>query len=177
MKKLFFLTLLSLFGFSSCNPDESLSPLPVKKSGQFMKLEITNKELLSTDLSNSTFGGILTDVSGNVIKYDLYVRRTNSLGIVTGDYVILQSINSFPYQLSITPAQLADALGVNVSDFKKGDVFRFLGYSYDSNGIKAGYTSLSRIIQTTLTLQQGYKFNTDINDVFDPEYINRQDIN
>lgn len=163
---------VSLF---SCEEDKTKNPLPVRVEGQFVKLEINSRYMLLPEIETTSFGGLLTDTSGKIVKYDLYVRRTGADGYVLNDYVLFKTITSFPHNLSITPSQLATALSMNVSDFKEGDLFRFKAYSYDANGVKAGYDNLTRILQTTDALNQGYKFNTSLLNAPDPSYDNRSE--
>lgn len=163
---------VSLF---SCEEDKTKNPLPVRVDGQFVKLEITSKYLLLPEIETTSFGGLLTDTSGKIVKYELYVRRTDANGYVLNDFVLFKTITTFPYNLSVTPNELASALSMNVSDFKQGDYFRFIAYSYDSNGVKAGYDNLSRILQTTDALNQGYRFNTSLLNAPDPSYDNRSE--
>ncbi|MFT3793852.1 hypothetical protein [Flavobacterium sp.] len=161
MKKLFLLPIafLMAFGVSSCE-DDSTNPLPEKVAGQYMKLDIETREMDFDELSTTAFTGILSNPSGNVVKYDLYVRRRDPSQFLTGDYVYMQSITTFPYNLRITPQMVATALGLNVSDLQDGDVYTFFAYSYDASGHKAGYMNLARINQITASMEQGYKFNT-----------------
>ncbi len=177
MKNIFFLTFLISFLFSSCEND-SLSPLPVKVEGQFVKFEITKKQLVASEIETTSFGGLMTDLSGTIVKYDLYVRRTTPDGYVLNDYVKLQTITSFPYRLSVTPAQIAQAIGLNVADLQVSDIYRFKGFSYNASGVKVGYDNLARVLQTTDTMQQGYKFNTDLVATplqLDPDFDNRSE--
>ena len=178
MKKIFFLIFFISIVFSSCQND-SLNPLPVINEGQYVKFEINKKELVFDEFATTSFGGRLTDTSGKIVRYELFIRRTNANGYVLNDYVKLQTITSFPYDLYITPTQIAVALGLSITDLKPSDVFRFQAFSYDANGNKAGYNDLARILQITDTMQQGYKFNTDITLPLvkeDPKYDNRADI-
>lgn len=178
MKNFFLIPIfvLTLFTLSSCE-DDSLDPLPVKVNGQFMKLDIdiNHKQMNLDHIDETYFGGVLSCPSSNVAKFELYVRRTNSSGELTGDYVPLMTISTFPYDLKITPAQLAQALGLQVSDLKRGDFFRFYGYSYDASGNVADYRSLASLVRTTRALEQGYRFNTDLSttEFLDPDYNNR----
>ena len=163
MKKLFLLPifLLVAFSFSSCE-DDDLNPLPTKVSGQFMKLDIKTREMDVSNPETAAFTGTLSNTSGDVVKYELYVRRRTG-NFLTGDYVLMQTITSFPYELKITPQMVATALNVDVSDFiVDSDVFTFFAYSYDAEGNKAGYINLARILQVTASMNQGYKFNTRI---------------
>lgn len=163
MKKLFFLAVIifAAFSISSCE-DDSTNPLPEMVNGQYMKLDIKTREMDFDDLETTAFTGTLSNPSGNVVKYELYVRRRDASGFLTGEYTLMQTITSFPYELSITPQQVATALGLNVSDLQNGDVYTFFAYSYDANGNKAGYANLARILQVTAAMEQGYKFNTQL---------------
>src|SRR6476620_6442682 len=163
MKKLFFLPvfIVAFFSLISCE-DDALNPLPTKVSGQYMKLDIKNRQMDFTDIANAAFTGTLSDTSGKVVKYELFVRRRDASCFLTGDYTLMQTITSFPYELRITPQMVADALGLAVSDLEDGDVYTFYAYSYDAAGNKVGYSNLARILQVTGTMKQGYKFNTNL---------------
>ncbi len=176
MKKIFFLPILASFalGFFSCDEDESLSPIPPKDKGTFMVLDITQKQMLFSDLDNTYFGGKLIDMSGGrIVKYELMVRMTNSEGIVMGNYVPYEAFTSFPADLRVTPQKLAAAIGIPVSDLRAGDVFRFLGYAYDANGKKTSYLDLSRSVQIAGFVEQAFRFNTSLTNAFAEDYNNR----
>ena len=167
MKKIFLLSafILVFLTFSSCQKDDSLDPRPTIVDGQYVRLDITKKRLSFDHLDTAVFGGTLTAPGGNVQKYELYVRRTNQFGVTTGNYVKLPlEVTTFPYELSVTPEMIASALGVPASSLLKSDVFRFLGYSYNSEGKVADYNSLSATVKTAPGMKQGYKFMTDLVD-------------
>lgn len=162
MKKIFLLPffIMLLFTFTACETQDALDPRPVINAGQYVRLDIT-KRLFSIDHLNETlFGGSLTTPGGNVVKYELFVRRANSSAVVTGNYVKLLTVTSFPSEISITPEMIATALGITTSDLQYGDVYRFLGYSYDANGNVADYNSLSATVKSQEGMKQGYKFMT-----------------
>jgi len=163
MRKLFFLPIFSflLLTVSACDGDESLNPLAPKNGAMFMKLDIdpNYNQLVFDEIETTAFKGLLTNDSGNVVKYELFVRRTID-NVVTQNYVLLDTYTSFPHQMEITPAKLAEALNVPVSDLKEGHVFRFLAYAYDADGKRAGFNDLSRTVQVANFVEQGFKFNT-----------------
>ena len=175
MKKIFFLPIVALlfFAFSSCEEDESLSPIPPKVTGQFIKLDITQRQLDFNNLDNTFFGGTLYNTSGKVVRYELFVKRVLANGSVYDNYVPLVIYNSFPAQMIISPQDIATAFNIPVSDLEDGEVYRFLGYSYDANGNKVGYANLSRSVQIANFVEQGYRFNTSLTGVPDPDYNNR----
>jgi hypothetical protein len=164
MKKLLSISvfLISMAFCFSCQTDESLDPLPTKVDGQFMKLEINplKKELLLADINNTQFEGLLSNTSGTVVRYELFIRRRTAIGFLTSDYVPFRTITSFPNDLIITPADIAATFNIPVTDLQDSEVYGFLAYSYDAAGNKVGYSNLSRTVQTTPGLNQGYKFNT-----------------
>lgn len=175
MKKIFFLPIIALlfFSFSSCDEDESLSPLPPKVTGQFIKLDVTQRQLDFNNLDNAFFGGTLYNTSGKVVRYELTVKRVLANGTVYDNYLPLETYTSFPAQMVITPQKIAAAFNVSVSDLGDGEVYRFLGYSYDANGKKTGYSDLSRSVQIANFVEQGYRFNTSLTSNLDPDYNNR----
>ena len=160
--------LLAFLSFTACQED-SLDPLPTKVVGQFVTLDITQPTMEFDDIENTAFRGIISTPGNNIAKYELFVRRRTPNGIITSDLVLLQTITTFPYELVVTPAQIATALGVDRSTLQVGDIYRFIGYSYDSNGHKAGYNNLSGIVKTTVTMRQGYKWSCDVKAVINPE--------
>lgn len=147
---------------SSCSKDESKDPLATIVGGQYVKLDITKKLLDFGNMATTSFGGKLTAPNNNVVKYELYVRYTNSNGFTNDNYVLLKTITAFPVDLDVTPNDLAVALNLNVSDFKSGSKFRFLGYSYDSNGSVLDYNKLSSTVKSQPSMRQGYKFLTQL---------------
>jgi hypothetical protein len=169
MKKIFFLPVLflSLVCFTSCE-DDSLDPLPNKVIGNYVMLNATQRSLDYSDLSNAAFKGTLSVPGNNIVKYELFIRRRNPNGINTSDFVLLETITSFPYELNITPEKIAAALDINVSDLQDGDVYRFIGYSYTADGTKTGYNDLSATLKSTETMKQGYKWSANMDSTVDP---------
>ncbi|GEP49352.1 hypothetical protein FNO01nite_00240 [Flavobacterium noncentrifugens] len=162
MKKIFLLPLIILFvAFSSCDQDESLDPRPVVVAGQFLRLDITKKRMNFDDINNTSFEGVLSDPSGNVAKYNLYVRKTNIYG-QAGEFVLFKTFTSFPADLKVTPAGLATALDVPLTSLVFGDKFRFYGETFDANNVRVDYYSLSPTVQTAIYLRQAYRFVTDL---------------
>jgi len=165
MKKIFILSvsIFALLSFASCE-DDSKDPLPQQVKGQFIRLDIDryHRQMNFNEIETTYFGGLLTNPDGNVVKYDIHVRRSDPSNNVTSDYVPMMTITSFPYDLKITPAMVAQALGLQISDLKDGDFYRFYGYSYDASGRVATYRNLSSLNQFTPEMEQGYRVNTNL---------------
>jgi hypothetical protein len=167
MKKVLFLPVIFavILSLSGCEKDESLDPRPLVIQGQFMRLDIDKKRdrIDADNLETSSFGGLLTNPSNDVIKYKLKVRLVrDNVGI--SDYIDLDSITSFPHDLAINAQKVQDAYaatGVNVI-VKEGDVFRFVGFSYNTNKVEVAYRDLSATVRTEPGYKQAYKFNTSV---------------
>lgn len=178
MKKIKILPLLLLFlVLNSCQKDDSLDPRPVLVEGSFMRLDIKHKRFNIDDLSNTTFGGMLTNPGGKIVKYNLYVRRTDTDTNQAGEFKLLRSITSFPLDLVITPQEIATTLGLPVASLKAGDTFRFIGEAFDANGKRTDYYNLSSTIQSNPeSYKQAFRFgcimgnNATINDLVISNY-------
>ncbi|MBL0014189.1 MAG: hypothetical protein IPP30_10980 [Flavobacterium sp.] len=165
MKKIFFLPVVFavILSFAGCEKDESLDPLPLLVQGQFMRLDITRDRIDANNLETSSFGGMLTNPSNDVVRYELLVRLVRAdRGI--SEYIPLETLTSFPQDLSITAQKVEDAyerVGTSVT-VQQGDVFRFIAYSYNSQGVRAAYRDLSATVRSEPGYKQAYKFNTSV---------------
>ncbi|MBS7785690.1 hypothetical protein KIH23_00140 [Flavobacterium sp. CYK-55] len=161
-------SILSL-GLLSCEKDQSLDPRPVQVGGPYMRLDITSKVLKTKgpgtnnftdqEVQDSYFGGLLTDPSGKVVQYKLYVKRRDSYG-VGGEFKFVKEITSFPTELKVTQQEIADALGLSVSDLVFGDEYYFYAEAFDSVGKRSDYYSLSTTVQTAPGMKQAFRFRT-----------------
>jgi len=181
MKKLFYIPILFfvLVSFCGCEKDESLDPLPLVVQGQFMRLDITRKVIDFDNQETSSFGGMLTNPSNDVVKYELLVRlfrasrapNTNGPGDpgspgFSSDYIALDELSGFPLDLAVKTQDVVNAYAnlpnpVNVS-IENGDELQFIAYSYDANGVRIAYRDLSLTVRGEASYKQAYKFNTII---------------
>jgi len=143
--------------FFSCE-DESRIPTPDRVEGAFVFIDKTKPVIDVTQIATSTFEGVLNNPSGNVVKYDLYVRRVS--GGVAGDYVLLESITSFPYNLSVSAGEVATVLGLQLFDILPGDRFDFWAETFDANNVKTTFNELSSFAQAEVGIKQAYQYNT-----------------
>lgn len=145
--------------FASCEKDESLDPRPQQVGGLYARLDISNKVLKAYDPENSYFGGLLTTPAGNIVTYNLYVKRRDGFGF-TGEYALVKTITSFPTELKVYESDIATALDLNPADIGFGDEYYFYGESFDANGNRADYYSLSATVQGAPGMKQAYRFRT-----------------
>jgi hypothetical protein len=151
MKNIFSkILIIFCFFHISCEKDESLDPRPNLVNGQYVRLDITRDRLNLND-PNTSFGGFLTNPSKDVVRFELFIRLSRA-DIVQNDYIPFDVITSFDRDYAITPTMISQAFtnaGLDIGLLKKGDFFRIVGYSYNSDGVKSSYQDLSRVfIQT-----------------------------
>lgn len=150
-----------MFLVFGCDKDESLDPRPIFVPGVYVRLDITSKRLNFDKLSTTYFGGKLTAPAGNISKYVLYVRQRDNFGYA-GDFKEVRTVTQFPYDLRITPDNIATSLGVPVTSLKFGDNFRFYGESYAADGTRTDWYSLAAVVQAAPSMKQAYRFITDM---------------
>lgn len=160
--------LLAFLSLTSCEED-SLDPLPTKVAGQFVKMDIIQRTMESNFLETTAFRATLSTPGNNIVKYDLFVRRRNPNGFNTSNFVLLKTITSFPHDLVVTPQDIANALGVDRSTLENSDNYRFVGYSYDANGAKAGYNNLAASWRVVDAMKQGYRWTVNLIPEIDPD--------
>lgn len=162
MKKIIALLLLIGICIASCETQDSLDPRPIIQGGQYVRLDITNKMLASEHIDETYFGGLLTTPANNVEKYVLKVRRRNPNSVITGNYVELLTVTSFPTELKITPQMIADALQIPVTSLQVGDYYVFFGEAYGFDGTKTNYNNLSSTVKTQPGMKQAFRFVTTL---------------
>lgn len=165
MKKLIYILILALSTslFSSCEKDESLDPRAQIVTGLFARLDITHKTISPLDLQNSYFGGTLTNPSGKIVKYNLYVKRRDGFGVAT-EFSLVKTITSFPYDLKIYVSDIATALNVPTTTLGNGDEYYFWAEAFDADGHRSDYYSLSSTVQGAPGMKQAFRFRTTIYD-------------
>ncbi len=175
MKRIFLIAFVISTGlFLSCEKDDSLDPLPVKVSGQFARLDITNKVLkginptatnnfTQAETDASFFGGLLTSPSGKISEYKLYVKRRDGFGI-SSEFALVKTITSFPTELKVYESDIATALGLDPAVIGYGDEYYFYAESFDAAGKMANYFSLSATVQGAPGMKQAYRYRTTSQD-------------
>jgi hypothetical protein len=169
IKKIFLLVLLA-FAFHSCEKDESLDPRAQLIPGLYARLDITSKVLkgikagapinfTQEEVDASYFGGLLTNPSGKIVKYNLYVKRRNPFGYVS-DFALVKTITTFPFDLKIYLSDIATALNIPVTDLVWGDEYYFYAESFDANDTRADYYNLSATVQGAPGMKQAYRFRS-----------------
>ena len=128
-----------------------------------MRLDITSRKINYDDLANSYFGGTLTNPGGKTVQYDLSVRRTDVNTNLSGEFVHLKTITTFPFELKVYAQEIADVLGIPLSQLNKNDVIRFIGTAKDAQGNLTNFYNLSPTIQSNQAYyKEAFRFGTYI---------------
>jgi len=132
---LYFFTIASLT-LVSCT-DESTFSNPVThqlERGAFVRFNNMDAILdMYPDPQDINISEGIYDANGNVSSYSLTVTANIGGNLYTGEDFL--TITSFPATLNITSQMLADALGVDVSEFFYGDTFNFVAKATRNDGV------------------------------------------
>ena len=147
-------------------PIGSIATTETFVNGAFVTFNVTTSPVLDvTDIDNAVYGGVLEAPSDNVASYDLSVRSV--INGTPSDYFPLTTITSFPSNLQITAADLANTLGVTTADFPPGTRFDFEATSTGKDGSVLDFEGLNSNLQGEPGQHQSYRFVTFISCPFD----------
>lgn len=149
--------------------DENLENLPELQDGATVMFEsITSPIIDFSQIGTSAFLAKLGDRNGNIVKYDLFVSHYRA-GI-SSDTLFMRTITSFPNDLSITAADAAAALNMDVADFEAGDRFDFVSTLTRSDGSTYNYTNVGDDLTNPGQMQAIY-FSVYLSCAYDPVAI------
>lgn len=137
-EKILFLLLASCFVFISCE-DEEKSDLDIfQKTGAFVRFAeafptVVDVKSLS-DVAGISINTILEDTNNSVTSYRMEVSATIG-GTTFGPAPLGSEITSFPSTITITTADIASALGIDIADVGFGDTFNFTGTAVNRQGV------------------------------------------
>jgi hypothetical protein len=158
MKKIIKIVLaltIILSGLYSCTDESTFrnpSHFGLEKTGAFPKLKDELQKTIGVNaLDELVYSFTVIDPNNSIQEYDLKISAT-----LSGSQTELFDANtttSFPASFSFTAQQIADILGVSVSDFNFGDSFHFTGSCISKNGLV--YDATTNTDPTLLT--PGYR--------------------
>jgi hypothetical protein len=165
--------LLVVLFVTSCSTDQSTFRNPAiheLENGAFVRWEVVPASSFES-VDGFAISGKLLDANGNTSEYSLSVQATVSGTSLTAED--FYSVSSFPADINVTVADIASALGIEVSDINMGDFFQFYGkatrtdgtvfyatdpnYGKDRDNSNIGYT------QSNLNLNASYTSAMDFN--------------
>lgn len=148
-----FLIIALSVAFISCE-DESKDNLPELVEAPFVNLTVERPVIDVTNITGSSYGGVLDAPGATVTKFEISIRRVSN-GVATPYYPLL-TVTSFPYDLAITASEIGAAIGQDFNTFLAGDRFDILGVSYDVNNVPTTFNDLSSNTQGEVGMKQAY---------------------
>lgn len=138
MKKIIFLTFLAFFisvQYSCTDEDKFTNPITFGLEKGVLPL-FSNGGPLDTydDVENIVISEEIVDTSNNISSYTLQVVAVIGGETFTADN--FRSFDSFPAVLDMTGQDIAEALGLQTSDFGFGDLFTFIATVVRDDGVE-----------------------------------------
>ena len=160
--------LLAAMAFA-CETPMLINPDDVEK-GIYVTLEIGNTNINSDDIAGTPITGTFDNPSNNVASHDVYVKRIYDDGGSETDYVLLESITTFPYDFSVDGNELAALFGVPVEE-TFANFYQFNCIATGTNGQTADYDNLHNDLIGSAEQLQGFRFRAAVVCPSDPEVI------
>lgn len=162
MRQIYFMCVSCLFLLVSCSKDENLLEDIVTRDGGYIEFKkIPNLDVSTKEIADAIFTEPLVDNNKSAQSYKLTAFFN---GKTAEDFRV---ITSFPSDLTFTLQEIADALGVPITDFVQFSEIKFLGTVTtklgDYNGLDpnfGGNTSSILLDNPKQALQFAVKFVT-----------------
>jgi len=133
--------------FSSCNDDDDNTPdLP---TAAFVTMENRTEFFTLSNLSSLSFEADLSDATGDVKSYELFVDLVRGEETTKGQKLI--TITEFPESVSIPTTEIVSSLGLDISEIQEGDVFLFYGITISETDVRSqGYPEDQRTVSNSV---------------------------
>lgn len=160
--------LLSILAFG-CETPMLINPADVEK-GLYVTLVIGNTNINSADIPGTPITGTFDNPSDNVASHDVYVKRLYDDGASESDYILLETISTFPYDFSVDGNELAALFGVPVEE-TFANFYTFDCKANGKNGQVADYDNLHNDLIGSAEQLQGFRFRGAVVCPSDPDVI------
>jgi len=160
MKKFIIGLLLVSLAFISCDRDEDKNPFPEPNQEENIApwINVSGHTTLFTpdQVADGRFDATFDKIRDNVSSYVLELVIEASSGAT--DAVTLETITSFPTDVSYSLGELAVAAGLTIDDIGGGTIIRFLGTATGTDGKVWTIDSYSASITGQPEQQQAFNF-------------------
>jgi hypothetical protein len=154
---------------TSCEEPMLITPDDVER-GVYVTLELDNSNINSADIQNTPISGTFDAPAGNVARHDIYVKRIYDRGAGESDYILLESVTSFPYEWSVDGNELAALFGVAIEE-TYGNFFQFNCEATGKDGKTARWEDLHDDVIGSAEQLQGFRFRGAVVCPSDPNVI------
>lgn len=170
MKLFRYLTIIILAAFTySCQEPMLVSPDDVDR-GIYVTLVLDNNNINSGDIDNTPIAGTFDTPANNVASHEIYVKRIYDQGESESDYMLLETITSFPAEFSVDGYELAAFFGLDIEEIY-GNFFQFNCEATGTNGQVATYDDLQNDLIGSGEQLQGFRFRGAVVCPSDPDVI------
>ncbi len=160
--------LLSFLAYA-CETPMLINPDDVEK-GIYVTLVLGNTNINSADIEGTPITGTFDSPSNNVATHDVYVKRIFDDGASETDYMLLETITTFPSDFSVDGNELAAFFGVPVEE-TFANFYQFNCEATGTNGQVADYDNLHNDLIGSAEQLQGFRFRGAVVCPSDPDVI------
>ena len=160
--------LLSFLAYA-CETPMLINPDDVEK-GIYVTLVLGNTNINSADIEGTPITGTFDSPSNNVATHDVYVKRIFNDGASETDYMLLETITTFPSDFSVDGNELAAFFGVPVEE-TFANFYQFNCEATGTNGQVADYDNLHNDLIGSAEQLQGFRFRGAVVCPSDPDVI------
>jgi len=160
--------ILAVLAFG-CETPMLIDPDDVDK-GIYVTFVVGNTNINSADIEGTPITGTFDNPSVNVASHDVFVKRIYDDGESESDYVLVESITSFPYDFSVDGNELASLFGVPVEE-TFANFYQFNCEATGMNGQLADYDNLHNDLIGSAEQLQGFRFRGAVVCPSDPDVI------
>jgi hypothetical protein len=153
----------------ACKEPMLIDPADVPR-GIFVTLVLDNSNINSADIANTPISGTFDAPAHNVASHAIYVKRIYDRGESESDYLLLESITTFPSEFSVNGNELAALFGVPVEE-TFGSFYQFNCEATGTNGEVATYENLHSDLVGSPEQLQGFRFRGAVVCPSDPNVI------
>ena len=153
----------------SCETPMLINPDDVPR-GIYVTFVPGNSNINSEDIDGTPITGTFDVPAENVASHAVYVKRLYDDGESESDYLLLETITSFPYDFSVDGNELADLFGVPVEE-TFANFYTFNCEATGTNGDVATYDNLHNDRIGSAQQLQGFRFQGAVVCPSDPDVI------
>lgn len=153
----------------SCETPMLINPDEVAR-GIYVTFDPGNSNINSEDIEGTPITGTFDVPADNVASHAVYVKRIYDGGASETDYVLLETITSFPYDFSVDGNELATLFGVPVEE-TFANFYQFNCEATGTNGELATYDNLHNDLIASAEQLQGFRFRGAVVCPSDPNVI------
>ena len=153
----------------SCETPMLINPDEVPR-GIYVTFVPGNTNINSEDIEGTPITGTFDVPASNVASHSVYVKRLYDGGDSETDYVLLETITTFPYDFSVDGNELAALFGVPVEE-TFANFYTFNCEATGTNGALATYDKLHNDLIGSAEQLQGFRFRGAVVCPSDPDVI------